>query len=466
MERSLWLDEALSEDRSEINSLNGDARADVCIVGGGFTGLWTALRLKEAEPSLDVMILEADICGGGASGRNGGFVLSFWAKYGSLAKLCGRQEAGRLAQESANAVAEIGRFCSAEAIDAHFRGDGWLWAATSKAQIGSWTNAIEQLAADGHEPFENLTPAEVARLAGSPTHLGGVLERTAATVQPARLARGLRRVALRRGVRIHEGTPMLALERARPARVRTPRGTVTAQSVVLATNAWGIRFPEIRQAIVVVSSDIVATQPIPDKLTKIGWTDGLAISDSRMLVNYYRLTRDGRLIFGKGGSGKRFPLGSRLGDRFNGASPNRTEVTQEMRRLYPALAQVPIAKSWHGPVDRGKYGVPVFGALDGQANIFYGVGYSGNGVGPTFLGGRILASLALGRKDEWSTCGLIQPLTRTFPGDPIRYVAGLAIRGAVAAKDRADDEGRRPGWLATRLAALAPAGLSPVKQRE
>jgi putative aminophosphonate oxidoreductase len=465
MQRSLWLDEALGDDPAESQPLAADARADVCIVGGGFTGLWTALRLKEAEPTLDVMIVEADVCGGGASGRNGGFALSFWAKYGSLVKLCGRQEAGRLARASADAVAEIGRFCVAEGIDAQYRADGWLWAATSQAQVGSWNNTLNLLAADGHEPFESLTPAETARRAGSPTHLAGVLERTAATVQPARLARGLRRVAQRRGVRIHEQTPMLALERGQPARVRTPHGTVTADTIVLATNAWGIRFPEIRQAIIVVSSDIVATDRAPDALARIGWTDGLAISDSRMLVNYYRLTSDGRLVFGKGGSGKRFPWGGQFGHRFDGASRIAVEVEAQMRLLYPALADVPVFKSWQGPIDRGKYGVPVFGALAGAPNIFYGVGYSGNGVGPTVLGGRILASLALRRRDEWSGCGLVQPLHRDFPPDPIRYIAGHVIRRAVAAKDRADDEGRRPHPVAARLAALAPAGLSPVKQR-
>ena len=237
--------------------------ADVCVVGGGYTGLWTAIRLKALEPSLDVALVEAETCGSGASGRNGGFVLSFWAKLPTLKKLYGSHEAVRIAQASAAAVGEIGTFCAQHDIDAHYRPDGWLWTATSEAQVGLWEPTLAEARAGGVAPFTRLEPAEVSRRAGSSAQLAGVFEPTAATVQPALLAHGLRRVALESGVQIFEHSPMVALDRSARPVVRTAGGAVSAGAVVLALNAWACRIRELRRAIAVVSSDMVATEPVP-----------------------------------------------------------------------------------------------------------------------------------------------------------------------------------------------------------
>jgi putative aminophosphonate oxidoreductase len=461
--RSLWLQEALRPGE-DAPSLKGDVRADVCIVGGGYTGLWTAIRLKEHDPALDIVLVERDVCGGGASGRNGGFVLSWWAKFGSLAKICGTEEALRLARASAQAVADIGAFCEEHGIDAHYRPDGWLWTATSPAQIGAWDETLADLERLGEQPFVRLEPAEVASRAGSPTHLAGVYEPTAATVQPALLARGLRRLALERGVRIHEHSPMRSLDRGRPPRVRTPHGSVTAEKFVLALNAWAIGLRELRRALVVIASDVVATAPMPERLARIGWTDGTCIDDSRMLVNYYRTTLDGRIIFGMGGG--TLAYGGRIGAEFDGASPRADEVAASLHRLYPMLRDVPVTHSWTGPIDRSGPGLPFFARLGGREDILYGVGYSGNGVGPTYLGGRILASLVLGLDDEWAGAGLARDPVGGFPPEPFRYVGGLLVRAAVARKERAEDAGRRSDRPTVLLASLAPAGLVPLKQAE
>src|SRR5207249_3683334 len=143
-QRSLWLQEALAGAESPAPALGGEVRADVCIVGGGYTGLWTALRVKELEPSTDVAVVEADVCGGGASGRNGGFVLSWWPKFHTLKKLFGGEEALRLARGSADAVADIGKFCAEQGVDAHYHSDGYLWAATNRAQVGAWRPVVEE----------------------------------------------------------------------------------------------------------------------------------------------------------------------------------------------------------------------------------------------------------------------------------------------------------------------------------
>ena len=156
--RSLWLEEAL-RGTADAPRLEGEERADVCVVGGGYTGLWAALALKEHEPSLDVALVEADVCGGGASGRNGGFVMSWWNKFMTLEKLCGREEALALAAASAEAVSELGSFCVTNGLAAHFRHDGWLWTATSEAQIGAWDAVVAACEQAGVRPFEALEPA-------------------------------------------------------------------------------------------------------------------------------------------------------------------------------------------------------------------------------------------------------------------------------------------------------------------
>jgi glycine/D-amino acid oxidase-like deaminating enzyme len=257
---------------------------------------------------------------------------------------------------------------------------------------------------------------------------------------------------------------MLDLEAGPPARVVTPAGAVVADRVVLALNAWSIRLPELRRALVVVGSDIVATEPMGDRLARLGVED-VCISDSRLIVNYYRPTRDGRLAFGQGGGALGF--GGRVGARFHGhAAPGRAAaVAASMRALYPELADVGIATSWTGPIDRSMSGLPFFGALPGRPHVFYGTGFSGNGVAPTLVGSRVLASLVLGHDDEWSRSPLADGPPKRFPPEPVRYVGGLAVRKAVERAERAEDAGRLPSRTASALTALAPAGLVPTKSR-
>jgi glycine/D-amino acid oxidase-like deaminating enzyme len=236
-------------------------------------------------------------------------------------------------------------------------------------------------------------------------------------------------------------------------------------------NAWVAALRELRRAIVVVASDIVATEPIPGRLEGIGWTDGMCISDSRLLVNYYRLTRDGRLVFGKGGGGLAF--GGRVGAAFEGASPRAAEVEQSMDALYPMLADARVTHSWTGPIDRNATAIPLVGRLGGHEGIHYAVGFSGNGVGPSALVARTLASRVLRRDDEWASVTLPERPSGHFPRDPAgwfppepaRYAGGRLVRAAVARKEAAEDAGRRPTRLDARLTRLAPAGLTPTKAR-
>ena len=233
--------------------------------------------------------------------------------------------------------------------------------------------------------------------------------------------------------------------------------SLAAAGLMIATNAWAAGLRELRRTLVVVSSDIVATPPIPERLREIGWTGGEAITDSQMMVDYYRTTRDGRIAFGKGGWG--IALGGRIGPRFDRDERRARLAAADFRRLYPMLADVPIEQHWSGPIDRPADGLPLLGRLGGRDDILYGVGWSGNGVGPSVLGGRVLGSLALGRHDEWSAFPLVDRRPRLFPPEPVRFLGAHVVRAAVRRKETIEAAGRHPGRLVTRIAALAPAGL-------
>ena len=459
--RSLWLREALAaEDGSDSPELLEAVEADVCVVGGGYTGLWTALRLKELEPDASVVLVEGDICGGGPSGRNGGFALSWWPKVETLIKRVGEEEAFRLVRVSEQAVAELEEFCEREGADAHFRRGGWLWTATSPAQLGAWEGAVAAAERAGERPFELLSAEETQARTGSPIHLGAAFEAGAATVQPAHLARGLRRAALARGIQVYERSPLVELDRE-PGVVHTPSGSVRAERIVLATGAWLAGVRELTAAIVAVSSDMVATAPMAERLEEAGWTGGEAISNSRLMVHYYRTTKDGRIAFGQGGH--RHVLGGRVDDGFLGYSARATRgLEADLVRLVPFADGVEVTHAWGGPIDRTADGLPFFGRLRGRARVVYGAGYSGNGVAPSLTAGKILASSVLDRDDEWAGCGLNRGVPGRFPPEPVRYLGGFAVRAAVRRKESLEDEARAVDPLTRRIAALAPQGFFRV----
>lgn len=454
--RALWLQE-VAGDQPDASPLTGSGRADVAIIGAGYVGLWTALRLKELEPGLDVAVLEQDRAGYGASGRNGGFVLAWWPKLASLTRLIGPNEAIRLCQASEAAITDIRDFCQTHRVDADFRQGGWLWTATSRAQLGAWDALLRLCAKAGVSPYQQLDPREVAAQSGSTAHLAGVIETRAAIVQPAALARGLRRVALERGVRLYEHTRILRFTRGRPVTLTSDQGTLQADRLVIATNAWAASLRELGTSLAVISSDIVATAPVPELLDRIGWGRDLSITDSQTMVDYYRLSRDGRVIFGKGGW--TIALGGRIGAAFDHSPARAAEVTADLHRYYPQMAGVPVTHAWSGPIDRAPMGFPLFGHLGGREHIVYGVGWSGNGVGPSVLGGKILASLVLGRRDGWGDHPLVDRSQGHFPPEPIRFVGAHLVRAAVVRRERAENRDERPSWLARKLASLAPAGL-------
>jgi len=459
MYRGFWYAQALDREGALSAPLQGNTQADICIIGGGFMGLWSAIRLKKADASLNIALIEKDRCGSGASGRNGGLANNWWAKYLSLMSLCGADEARRICMAAESAIDEIGDFCKEHNIDAQYRKDGWLWMASNPKQDKSWLVLTEQLDKFNANPFQPVDPEIVREKSGTKRALSGIFDANAATVQPALLARGLRRVALELGVRIYEKTPLTHLQRSTEPVVFTPKGQIKAKKVVIAMNAWGAQFPELKRMIVVMSSDMVATAPMKQRLDATGFKDGVCVTDSRTVLNYWRNTPDGRIIFGKPLG--QFAFASKIGKLYEKPCPAAEAVATEMRGFYPELSDVPIISSWTGPLDRAMKGLPNFGHLGGHENIIFSIGFSGNGVATTVFASRIIQSLVTEAKDEWSRCGLVNQKMKLLPPEPFRFIGARMVRNALVRKESLEDNNQDAGALTNFLASLAPAGYVP-----
>lgn len=455
LKRSHW--ETSIESITPFPVLTATKETDIAIIGGGFVGLWTAITIKEREPSRQIVLLEQDVCGGGASSRNGGFAMSWWPKVGTIRTFCTEEQTLFLCHSAEKAITELGEFCEKHNIDAHFTQKGWLWTATAPAHIDSWNSTLRACERLGVQPFERLSTESVQRRTGSKVHLAGVIEASNATVQPAALVRGMRRVAKELGVEIYEKSGVNKIEPGTSVQLHTANGKVTAKTVVLANNAWAAAIPELAALITPVNSSIVATNPLGERLEKMGWTGGESITDSQLLVDYYRTTKDARIAFGKGTGA--ISYGGVINQVFSEHDDSITLTKNDLLNTYPNLNAEDIGETWSGPIDRTYDSLPVFGNLKNQRNIFYGIGWSGNGVGPSRIGGRILASLALGTKDEWSQCALVNREVKKFPPEPFRYVGGKMVRNAVIRKEQAEMKGQKSAYVDRILAKLAPAGL-------
>jgi len=457
--RAWWLREALTAERPSLlaASLFGDTVADVAIVGGGYTGMWTAYFLGEIAPEARIVLLEADICGGGPSGRNGGFLHGWWEYLPFLAKRYGAAEGLRIAEAADEVVAGIGEWCERHGVDAHFTPKGYLRVNAFPKVGNDWASSIvdlDRLGAPGE--LVHVDRDGVQARCASPAFGEGVFMPSAATVQPALLARGLRRVLLERGVRIHEGTSVARIERrAGGVRLETARGSVRADRAVLAVNAWAAGWPGFRTQVLAWGSYMVVTEPIPERLAALGWTGGEAIADSRFTISYFRTTRDGRIAFGAGVGSAGYD--GRIGLVFTHDRHAIERVVANFRHLFPTLADVRFDDAWGGPIDITADRFPEIGSRAGGA-VLYAHGFAGNGVGPARLAGRMLAARIADPSDPLASLPLYGRRQRFLPPEPFRYIGARAIREALIRQDDALDAGRRPGIL-TRMVAQVPGLL-------
>jgi glycine/D-amino acid oxidase-like deaminating enzyme len=453
--RSWWLEEALAHAEfvdPPAPPLRGDVRADVVILGGGYTGMWTAWVLKQLDPGVDVVILEQDICGGGPSGRNGGFVNSFWGYVDEAVDLFGGARAVELCLAAERSIEQIGAFCREHDVDAWFTRAGDLGVATSPAQDGRWRETVETADRLGYgDRLVELDVGAVLDRVRSPLFGRAMNTTDAATVQPARLARGLRRVLLEEGVRIFERTPVRRFRASPTPAAETPSGSVTAGRAVIALNAWAASWPAFSRTLAVRGTYMVVTAPAEKELEEIGWTSGVAVWNHRSAVNYLRRTADARVAFGTGGMQP--GLGRRIGPRFRYDARYVAVVAEQFRRMFPTFANVPLEAAWGGPVDVSGTHLPFFGTLPG-GTVHYGFGYTGNGVGPSHLGGRIVARLTLGLEDEETRLPLVDAEPKRFPPEPLKSVGVRVVNAAILRKDAAEDAGGTADRLTSFVAGL------------
>ncbi len=364
--------------------------------------------------------------------------------------MLGDEDAVRLATAAEQIVPGVRAFAESRGEDVWLRESGMLMVSASPAQDAAVARAVDAAAAVGRaDQAVALSRGDVASRAASPVFRDGVFFPDGATVHPGLLVRALRRAALDAGVMLYEGTPV---RRVRDGAVETAGGTVRAPEIVLAMNAALTGWSPASRNLTNFGSYVVLTEPVPELLAEIGWTGGEAILDARMFLHYFRTTNDGRVLMGSGSGPIGF--GGRVDERFSRDRPTAARAEAGLRRLLPGLHAARVERAWGGPIDVSADHLPFFATKPGT-RIHYGAGYSGHGVGPTWLGGKILASLALGADDEWTRLPLATRHVARLPPEPFRRIGGGIVRASVMACEAAEEQGKRPP-LAARAGAALP----------
>jgi glycine/D-amino acid oxidase-like deaminating enzyme len=418
-------------------ALEGDREIDVAIVGGGFTGLSAAHHLKAADPGLRVAVLEGEVIGFGASGRNGGFSMTLFGLTLSITALrFGKQQAREAHLYMERAVDTTRDLIREVDIDCDYEHPGFLRVATSSRYRDRLLHEVELAHALGLEGIEWLDRDQTHGEVASPLYLGAWWEPRCGLLNPAKLAWGWRDVIAAEGVEVHERTPVTEIARTQgKISLTTPTGRVLADRVVLATNAYSHLIPQLARKQVPAWTHIVLTEPIDDAvLAEIGWRRRQGIEDARNLVHYYRLTADNRLLMGGRDVSIRF--GRDMDGDLNEAT--FAELERDIVRTFPPLAGVEISHRWGGPVSVTVDMAPAIGCI-GDDRVVYSLGCIGHGVSMTHLNGRTVADLVLGRKTELTEVFFVNRRTIPWPPEPIRSLAAVAIRGYLRWEDRRYD---------------------------
>jgi glycine/D-amino acid oxidase-like deaminating enzyme len=396
-----------------------------------------------------VVVLEAEECGRGPSGRNGGFCHGYWSHLPRLRERFGDEGARAVSRAGEGIVRGVREFAEREGADVWLREGGMLRVSAAPAQDAAVDDEVDAARELGvPEEAVPLPAEELAARIRSPRFRKGVYLRDGATVQPARLVLTLRRAVVRQA-RLHEHTRVKDVS---DGVVTTERGRIRTKEIVVGVNAAAAGWKPLRGRLTVFGSYVVLTEPVPELLERINWTGGEAVLDGRMFLHYFRATNDGRVLMGSGSGPIGF--GGKIDERFTQDQPTAARAERGLRRLLPDLADAKVTHAWGGPIDVSSDHLPFFGTVSGT-RIHYGAGYSGHGVGPSWLGSQILARLALGVDDELTRLPLVTRRVPKLPPEPFRRLGGGVVRASIMACEEAEEEGR-PGSLPARTGAALP----------
>jgi glycine/D-amino acid oxidase-like deaminating enzyme len=453
---SLWWDAI--PDPSLRPSLPGNLAVDVCIVGAGFTGLWTAHALSSADPSLRIAVVEKELAGYGASGRNGGWCSALFATSdAALARLYGIDAMRAMRRAMQAAVDAVGATAHAEGIDCHFVKGGTVDAARTGVQR---TRAHAEIAEArsfgfGEDDLRWLDRSEAEAMIGMEGMLGATFTPHCAAIQPALLARGLVDAVERRGVRIYEHTEVIDIVPGGSGRgpiVRTTAGAVTANVVVRALEAWTPTLPRTARTLVPVYSLMVATEPLSDEFWGAAGLGGRAtFTDYRHMIIYGQRTADGRIAFG--GRGAPYHFGSAVRPSYDGTPAVHRLLRQTLVELFPALRSARFTHAWGGPLGIPRDWHSSVG-LDRSGGIAWAGGYVGDGVATTNLAGRTLADLITGADTGLTALPWVNHRSPDWEPEPLRWLGVNAGLLAMKLADHAEGSKGRPSRLATRMERL------------
>jgi glycine/D-amino acid oxidase-like deaminating enzyme len=442
--RPFWMDAARPQDARP--PLVGATDADLCIVGGGFTGLWAALHAKADDPGRDVVLLEAETAGFGASGRNGGFAIaSLTHGIGNgIARFAGEMETlERMSMQNYEGLkADLER----HGIDCDLEETGDLSVAVEPHQLAWLDEDAELLARFGHD-VERLDAEALRAQVDSPTYLGAIWDRTgAALVDPGKLAAGLRAAAVRAGVRVHEHTAAAALrDTGTGVTVLTPQGRVHARRVLLGTSAFPPLLRAIRRYVVPVYDYALMTEPLgPERAAAIGWDGRQGIGDAGNQFHYYRRTRDDRILFG--GYDAVYRFGGPVGPQHDTDEQTFGRLSQHFFATFPQLEGLRFTHRWGGAIDTCSRFSVFFGTAH-RGRVAYAAGYTGLGVVATRFGARVALDLLDGRETDATRLRYVRSKPVPFPPEPLRTGVIQLTRNRLAAADAA--QGRRGLWLRT-----------------
>jgi len=437
---------------TDRDALAGDREADVVIVGAGYTGLWTAYYLLLADPGRQVVVLDKEVAGFGASGRNGGWCSAlFPASWEKMARESSREEAVRLQRAMFATVDEVGRVLAAEQIDADWAKGGTLLLARSAVQSRRASEMVDHARAWGFgaQDFRLLGPSEARERLNATEVTGAVYSPHCAAIHPAKLVRGLALAVERLGGTIHEHSPALSLE---PGVVRTPQGEVRAPVVIRATEGYSPSLPGFRRQVVPVYSLMVATEPLPaEAWERIGLSDRATFTDLRNMVIYGQRTADGRFAFG--GRGAPYHYGSTVRPEFERDAKVFAWLERVLAEMFPDVRDVEVAMRWGGPLGVARDWWATVG-LDPATGIGWSGGYVGDGVGTSNLGGRTLADLILGRTTELTSLPWVNRRSRRWEPEPLRWVGVNAGLTAMGAADPEESRTGRPSVIAKAFERL------------